>query len=503
MARRLIAVAALALLSSCASHPPDAQLLTMATDVTPSSLDPRLGSDESSRRAHQLIYNSLLRYDVHGNPVADLAERWEHPDPLHYIFHLRKGVRFHRGGLLTSEDVRYTIESILRDEVASFRKGDFQVIAKVLSPDPLTVVFVLKEPFTPFLANLSLGIVPRGAGPEAARHPDGTGPFRFVSERRDQDLMLEANNAYFRGAPSVRRLRLKVVPEAVSRQLELLKGSVDLVVNDLTPDQVQTLRRSPDLVVQSSPSNSSTYLGFNLEDAILKDVRVRQAIAYALDREKIIRILLRGLARPSTGLLPPDNWAYEPKVRVYEQDLTQSRSLLDASGHPDPDGEGPTPRFTLTYKTTTNELAKEQANVFQEQLRRVGIDLEIRSFEWGTFYDDIKAGRFQIFSLLWTQLMDPDVLRMRFGSAYFPPVGFNRVRYVNAEVDRLLAAGSRAQDLAERKKDYRRIQQILAEDLPYVNLWHKANVAVYRARVQGFTLTPAADFYVLEQVSLR
>jgi peptide/nickel transport system substrate-binding protein len=504
MQRWLLTPIALALLIGCArNRPEDRDLLTLAIDVSPSNLDPRLGSDESSRRVQQLIFNGLLRFDDRGEPEGDLAQTWEHADPLTYVFHLRPGVRFHNGRPLTSDDVRYTMESILKDEVPSFQKGDLTVIESIETPDPATVVFHLKEPFSPFLANLGLGILPRGAGPQAGEDPQGTGPYRLVQQRRDQDLLLKAFDAYFRGAPACKNLRLKVVPEAVSRQQELLKGSVDLVVNDLTPDQVQTLRGTSDLEMVTGPSNSSAYLGFNLEDPILKDVRVRQGVAYALDREKIIQVLLHGLARPSTGLLPPDNWAYEPQVRTYPHDLAKARQLLDASGHPDPDGDGPRSRFGLTYKTTTNELAREQASVFQEQLKKVGIDLTIRSFEWGTFYDDIKAGRFQIFSLQWTQLLDPDVYRMRFGSAYLPPAGFNRVRYVNPEVDRLLAEGTRATSLQERKKIYSRIQQILSEDLPYVNLWHKSNFAVMRKRVQGFVLTSSADFYVLEKVTLR
>jgi peptide/nickel transport system substrate-binding protein len=183
--------------------------------------------------------------------------------------------------------------------------------------------------------------------------------------------------------------------------------------------------------------------------------------------------------------------------------LAKARQLLDAAGHPDPDGDGPRPRFSLTYKTTTNELAKEQANVFQEQLKKAGIELEIRSFEWATFYDDIKAGRFQIFSLQWTELLDPDVYRLRFGSAFLPPVGLNRVRYVNPVVDQLLSEGTRTTSLEERRQIYGRIQEILSEDLPYVSLWHKSNFAIMRKRVRGFTLTPSADFYVLEKVTLQ
>ena len=504
MPRRLLLAVLAVFLAGCPrtrTIPPD--LLTLAIDVGPSSLDPRLGSDESSRRVHQLLYNGLVRFGPAGELQPDLAESWEQPDPLHYVFHLRPGVRFHDGTALTSRDVRYTLESILHDEVVSFRKGDLQVLEEVLTPDDVTVVLRLSRPFAPFLANLGVGILPQGAGDSPATRPVGTGPYRLVETRRDQEIVLRAFDGYFRGKPPCPRIRLKIVPEAVSRQQELMKGSADLVVNDLTPDQVWALRTSPNLKVLSGPSNSTTYLGFNLEDPILRRVQVRQAIACALDRRRIIDVLLHGLAREATGLLPPDNWAFEGNVPRYEYDPKRAARLLDEAGYRDPDGPGPQPRFRLTYKTTTAELARVQASVFQEQLQQVGIELEIRSFEWGTFYDDIKAGRFQIFSLQWTQLIDPDVLRMRFGSGYLPPAGFNRVRYRNAEVDRLLEEGTKVVDLAARRKVYGRIQEILAEELPYVNLWHKSNLAVVRNRVVGFELTPAADFYVLEKVSLR
>ncbi len=496
---------ALLLPASCAlrreAPPPD--LLTLAIDVGPGSLDPRLASDESSRRIQQLLFNGLVRFDEHGDPRGDLASSWDHPEPLLYVFHLRKGVRFQDGRPFTSDDVRYTIESILNDEVPSFHKGDLSAIRSVETPDSATVRFLLKAPFAPFVSTLSQGILPRGTGGEIGSRPVGTGPFRLLRHRKDQDLEFEAFDGYFEGAPPVPRLRLKIVPEAISRQQELLKGSVDLVVNDLTPDQVEALRRERSLRVLSSPSNSYHYLGFNLEDPILRDARVRQAVACAIDRDRMVRILLNGLARPSTGLLPPDHWAYEGNVATYSHDPARAAALLDAAGHRDPDGPGPHPRFRLTYKTTTAQLAREQASVFQEQLRAIGIDLEIRSYEWGTFYDDIKAGRFQVFSLQWTQILDPDVYRMRFGSAFFPPAGFNRVRYRNAEVDRLLEEGAKGATREERRRAYSRIQQILAEEVPYVSLYHKANVAVMGERVQGFVLTPAGDFSVLSRVALR
>lgn len=505
MKRPLTVLLALLVLVSCAGRreAPPPGLLTLAIDVGPGSLDPRLGSDESSRRIQQLLFNGLVRFDGHGDPQGDLASSWDNPEPLLYVFHLRRGIRFQDGRPFSSDDVRYTVESILNDEVPSFLKGDLAVIRSVETPDPSTVRFRLKQPFAPFVSNLSLGILPRGLGGETGSRPVGTGPFRLLRYRKDQDLQFEAFDGYFEGAPGVRRLRLKIVPEATSRQQELLKGSVDLVVNDLTPDQVEVLKRERGLRVLSSPSNSYNYLGFNLEDPILKDVRVRQAVACAIDRDRMIQVLLNGLARPSTGLLPPDHWAYEGKVATYSHDPARAAALLDAAGFRDPDGPGPKARFRLTYKTTTAQLAREQASVFQEQLRVVGIEMEIRSFEWGTFYDDIKAGRFQVFSLQWTQILDPDVYRLRFGSAFFPPAGFNRVRYRNPEVDRLLEEGARGSSREERHRIYSRVQQILSEEVPYVSLWHKANVAVMGERVQGFVLTPAGDFSVLARVALR
>jgi len=503
--RRILSVQLLLVIClNCHGSPTEPRdVLTLAIDVGPASLDPRLGSDEASRRVHQLLYASLLRYDARGDPLADLASSWENPNPLLYIFHLRPHLRFHDGRALTSEDVRYTFESVLRDEIPSFLKGDLGVIQSIETSGPETVVFRLREPFSPFITDLTLGIIPRGAGPDAGSHPIGSGPFRLIRYRRDQDVLLGAFDEYYQGKPAYRQLRLKIVPGETSREQELLKGSVDLVVNDLTPDQVDALRKDSRLRVQTAASNSYTYLGFNLEDPILGDVRVRRAVAYAIDRERLIQLLLHGMARPATGLLPPGHWAYEGKVRIYPYDPARAASLLDEAGYRDPDGPGPRPRFRLTYKTTTSELAREQASVFQEQLRAVGIEIEIRSYEWGTFYEDIKAGRFQMFSLQWTQILDPDVYRMRFGSAYFPPAGFNRVRYRSPEVDRLLREGARASSLHQRKVIYSRVQKILAEDLPYVSLWHKSNVAVLGKRLRGLVLTPAADFDSLAHVTLR
>jgi peptide/nickel transport system substrate-binding protein len=241
----------------------------------------------------------------------------------------------------------------------------------------------------------------------------------------------------------------------------------------------------------------------SLDHPILRHLKVRQAIAYAINRDLIIRHLLKELAVPATGLLSPTHWAYEPSVRQLVYDPEKARELLDEAGFPDPDGAGPLPRFKLSYKTTTLELRRRIAEAIREQLNQIGIELEVRSYEWGTFYGDIKRGNFHLYSLAWVGITDPDVLSAIFHSSSVPPNGDNRGRYRNVKVDRLLEEGRRIADPDRRIQIYSAIQKILAEDLPYIPLWWVKNVAVMNSSVQGFTLSPDGDLISLKNVSFR
>lgn len=486
-----------AALAGCAPSAPPPDRLTIAIDADPANLDPRYGTDQASARVYQLVFNGLVRFDERLRIEGDLAESWEQPDPLTLILRLRAGVRFHDGRPLSSADVRYTIESVLDPRAGSPRRGDLEAIAAVETPDDRSVVLRLSRPFAPLLANLDagvLGIVPADPSIDHRRHPVGTGPFRFVSRRRDEEVWLEANPGYREGAPAIRRLRLKVVPAETSRALELLKGSVDGVVNDLSPARSGRFARDARFTVLTSPSNRYAYLGFNLEDPVAGIPAVRRAVAMAVDREALIRHHLRGHARPSTGILAPFLWGYHDPGPLYPHDPEAARRLLEESGFPDPDGAGPLPRLTLQFKCTTSESSLALATILQAQLRGAGIALDLRPYEWATFYDDIVHGRFQIFSLRWTGIVDPDVMRLRFHSAMVPPRGFNRGRYRSPDLDRLLEAAVQETDPDRRAGLYARAQEILARDLPYFSLWHEENVAVFGARVRGFRLLPNADF---------
>jgi peptide/nickel transport system substrate-binding protein len=490
------------LLAACAAGPDPSATLSLALDSGPGSLDPRLGSDEASRRVNELLYSGLFRIDDSGRPIGDLAESYRWLDARTLVVVLRDGVRFHDGSPLSSRDVVYTYRSILTDEVHSFRKGDLEALRTVQAEDDRRILFRLRRSFAPILTDLNVPILRAGAGVEAARRPIGSGPFRLLRYRKDEDLLLARFDNYFDGPAGVAAIRLRIIPSETSRLMELLTGGVDLILNDLSPDQFARVRRTPGFEVESRPGRNYVYMTFNLRDPILGDHRVREAIARALDREAIVTHLLHGEATLASGLLPPGHWAYEGNVLRYPCDPAAAASILERAGYRDRDGPGPAARLRLGYKTVSSELGLQQASVIQEQLARAGIGLDIAAYEWPTFYDDLKSGRFQVAVSNWTEISDPDIFRLRFHSRSRPPDGFNRGGYENPVVDRLIEMGAADTDETARRRIYAEIQRILARDLPYVSLWHR-DVAVARSlRVRGFQLTSGADFLPLRKVVL-
>ena len=486
---------------SC-SRPPDSNTLVMIIENSPVNLDPRVGIDGLSERMDDLLFDDLLTRDDHLNVAPGLAERWEVPDPRTYIFHLHQGVKFHDGRSLTSRDVKWTFDSLLQGKIRSTKAGAYRFVDSVEARDDYTVVFHLKEPFATLLWNLSdgaMGVVPYGSADEVSQHPIGSGPFRFVSAETDKEVVLARNDDYWGEKPKLNRVRFMVVPDTTTRALELRKGSADLAINALPADMVLTLKREPNLDVLSAQGTIFAYIGFNLRDPILKDERVRQALAYAIDRRPIIEYLNRGFARPANSVLPPESWAYDGSAPTYPYDPARARQLLDQAGYPEEKGV----RFHLTMKTSTEESTRLMVAVFQQQLRDVGIALDIRSFESATFFSDVTRGLFQLYSLRWIGgNQDPDIFEYCFDSAKFPPNGANRGYYSNPRVDALIAQGRREPDQAARKQIYAELQQILATDLPYVNLWYLDNVMVYSRRVRGLTLNPAGNYDFLKTAEL-
>jgi len=391
----------------------DPGIVTVALDPTPDNLDPRVGQNAASQRLAGLIFNSLVRKNENSEVVPDLATSWEMPNSTTYVFHLHDNVRFHDGRPLTSKDIKFTFESLLNGSVRTTKAGHpYNLITAIETPDPLTVIFKLKEPFAPFVWNLAvgvIGIIPDGSPADFNHHPIGSGPFEFVRYIQDQELILKRNDAYFGKKAGVSTLRFKIIPEEVVVALELRKGSVDLAVNMLAPDMVEVLKRDSHLNVTQAPGTSYQYFAFNFADPLFQDVRVRQAIAHAIDRGSIIKYLWRSMARSAVTPLPPNNWAYFGDVETFPFNPERAKQLLREAGQE---------HLSFTYRVNTdNATAVQTAAIFQQQMRDVGITMDIKGTEFATFFADVIKGSFQAYSLRWIGANnDPDFFNFVFHS---------------------------------------------------------------------------------------
>jgi peptide/nickel transport system substrate-binding protein len=489
------------LLSGCSGAPhPAPGDVTFVIESMPANLDPRIGTDSASERLDGLLFDSLVQRDSGMNIQPDLASSWEQPNPTTFVFHLRRDVRFHDGRALTSADVKFTFDSIMSGAIETAKRGAFKPVNAIETPDAYTVVVRLTAIDTSFLGDISrpaMGIVPQGAGADFAQHPIGTGPFRFVSAVQDDNVTIARNPDYFAGAPQITEVRFRIVPDAIVRALELRKGTADLEMSSLSPDMVPVLARQSEIAVTEAPGTNYSYLAFNFENPVLAERDVRQALAYATDRASIAQYLLRGEARLANGPLPPGNWAAAPNLASYPYDPVRAEQLLDAAGFPRRADLGGM-RMQLTLKTSTEESSRLLGEVLREQWRKVGVDLELRALEFGTFYSDITRGNFDLCTLRWIGANnDPSILQYVFESDSVPPAGANRGHYRNPQLDALLEAARIEPDEQRRRDLFVQAQQIIAGDVPYVSLWFNDNICVHRTRITGIDLSPAGNFEFL------
>jgi peptide/nickel transport system substrate-binding protein len=486
---------------ACTSRP-DANTVVVLIENSPTNLDPRVGLDAQSERIGELLFDSLVRRDQHFELKPWLADSWEIPEPTTYIFHLHHGVKFHDGQPLRSRDVKWTFESLLAGKIRSSKTATYNKIDHIEAADDYTVIFHLKEPMASLLWNLSdgaIGIVPYGSGEDFNQHPIGSGPFRFVSAHQDKDVFIERNPNYWATPAHLERVEFKVIPDATTRALELRKHSADIGINTLTADTVVALRQDKGLTVMQAPGTIYAYIALNLRDPILKDVRVRQALAHAIDTRPIIQYLLRNQAQPAYSILPPEHWAYDGDVTRYAYDPQQARQMLDHAGYHASNGV----RFHVTIKCSTDDATRLMTVVLQQQLRAVGIALDIRTFEFATFFSDITKGAYQMYSMRWIGgNQDPDIFEYVFDTASFPPKRANRTFYSNPRVDELIREGRTTLDQQKRKAIYAEVQQILAEELPYINLWYLDNVLVHTNRMRGIEMSAAGNYDFLRTAEL-
>jgi len=473
---------ALVLLAGCSHRDPDA--LRFGLQSMPVTLDPRYATDAASTRIDRLLYQRLVDFNDRFEPVPAIAT-WKKLTPRHYRFHLTdRARRFPDGRRLSAADVKATFESVLNPQSGSPARANLSHIRRIETPDGATVDFYLDAPDPLFPGKLGLGILPARliARGHAFNHdPVGSGPFTFVNWSGDDRLRVKR-----------RRDGQVIVFEHVAnptvRVLKLLRGDIDMVQNDLPFELVRYLKHAEGIRVSGSRGTNFTYLGFNMRDPVAGNIKVRKAIAYALDRRAIVKYVFAGEARLANAMLPPGHWAGNPTLKPYPHDPDKARALLGAAGY------GPGHRAHLTYKTSSDPFRVRLATIIQSQLARVGMDVDVRSYDWGTFYGDIKAGLFQMYSLSWVGIKTPDFLRTVFYSDAVPPRGDNRGRFSDTAVDRLLDEARAAEDRDVEARDYRKVQAIVLDRLPYVPLWYEDHVFAARDDIEGYTVAKDGDY---------
>lgn len=476
------------------------------------NLIPILASDSASADICGLVFNGLVKYAPDLTLVGDLAERWEVQEGgLVIVFHLRPHVRWHDEVPFTARDVQFTYERLVDPSTPTPYSGDFERIESLEVIDDLTVRVRYKEPFAPGLASWGMWMMPRHLLEQTdwqttpfARHPIGTGPFRFTRWKTGESIELIANPAYFEHRPYVDRYFTRIIPDQATMFLELSTEQVDL--SGLTPlqfrRQIDTQFFRARYQVFRYPAFGYTYMGYNLRDPRFADRRVRQALNLAINKADIIDGVLLGLGRVSTGPFPPESWAYNETIQPAPYDPAGAQALLAEAGWRDSDGDGWLDRggqpFRFTLLTNQgNDQRQKAAEIIQRRLKEIGIQVEIRVVEWSAFLSQfIDARNFEAVLLGWGLSRDPDLFDI-FHSSKTKPGEFNFVGYRNDEVDRLILEGRRTFDQAARAAIYKRIHALIYEDQPYTFLYVPDALPIVHARFRNIVVSPIGIGYNL------
>lgn len=481
--RAALAVAAWLVAAGAAAAP-----LRIGLPTAPVTLDPRYASDATSARLVRLLHCALVDVDGHGRARA-AAARWQRLAPTRWRFVLDRGAHFAPGRPLTATDVIATFEAVADPRLASPHREVLRGIRGYGTSDPATVDIELDEPDPLLPARLTLGLL-RAEDARAPRDSwrQGCGPFtlRGLALDRTVDLVRRRDGQAFAFVPVV---------DASVRALKLLGGELDLVQGSLPPELYDWLATRAGLRAAAVPGTTFSYLGMNLAAGPTARREVRAAIAHAIDRAALVRHLFRGQARLANGVLPPGHWASAGDLAAPAFDPARARALLATAGYG-------TRRLRLEYKTSSDHFRLRIATALQAQLAGVGIDLEILSLDWGTFYADIKAGRFALYGLSWVGLHLPDIYRQAFHSSTVPPAGANRGRYREPATDALIEAAERAPAGAARRAAWQAVNARLLYDLPYVPLWYEDQTYVARDCLSGYSTDADGSFDALAGVAV-
>ncbi|HEX6988161.1 MAG TPA: ABC transporter substrate-binding protein [Bacillota bacterium] len=464
--------------------------LVVALPANPLTYNPNARPDDAGIMIFQNLFSKLVTLDDQYHVIPDLAREWDvSDDGLTYTFHLHPDARWHDGEPVTSADVKWTYEAILANQ--GLAAGSLAAIDAIETPDEHTVILRLQRPNAPLLNNLAwfgVYIMPKHlydngqdwlANP-AAQEPVGSGPFRFESARVDEHVTLVANPDYFGGAPYLERLVFSIIPDPQTAAQALMNGEVDVSLTRPSLTQLTVLRNAPGVVVEIAPMPNRYYVPMNHGRELFQDLRVRRAVAHALNRQEVLDRALQGVGAVAEGFYTPAiGWAYNPDAVAPAFDPAAAEALLDEAGYPRGAGGA---RLTLTMTIFSGGEWADIAAVLVENLRAVGIEVDLVQLDEGAWIQRTVVDRdFDLTLLAGQQGPDPDQLRLRFGSMG----ALNMMGYANPDFDQLLAQAAALTDEEQRRPLYFEAQEMLAQDLPFVPVAEMVNLHLFRDTVRG------------------
>ena len=492
-----------------------ANTLVVGLVAEPVALDPAQVTDLNSNRVGRRVVETLVAFADESTQIGPgLAESWTiSKDGLTYTFKLRKGVAFHDGTPFNAQAVKFSIERQIVAEHPAAKLGKYPFanyffgnVKAVEVMDDSTVRFVLKDARASFLAVLTAGaasiVSPTAAmksGLDYAAAPVGTGPFKFASWDRGQRVVLEKNPAYWRFPVKVDRVIFRPVTEDQARLTELLTGALDLIVGT-PPDFVGQLENHPKVTLQKQVGAHVWYLGFNNSKKPFDDKRVRQALNYAVNKEAIVRDVLKGTGAVSKGPVLPGTWGDDGGIKPFPYDPERAKKLLAEAGLP----SGFSTTLWVPESGSGMQSPVAMSTVIQSNLKAVGVNVTLQTMEWGAFLAKLRTKEQDLFALSWMAgSEDPDlVMYPLLHSSQWTPTGPNRAMYKNPRFDEVLAQARLTTDQAKRAELYREAQRLLHDDPPWIFIDHEVQTAAFAKRVQGFKLHPSFDLRV-ETISLK
>ena len=466
-----------------------ASTLNLSMSSSPSRLNPILANDSASSEISDWLFNGLFKYDKNGNHTVDLAQSYEFETPTKLIIKLRNNVLWHDGEKFTSKDVVFTYEKIIDPKVFNSIKSNFQEVQSVKAIDDFTLEIIYKQPYFKAIETWMVGILPYHLLKDEEnlmtssfnKNPIGTGSYKLKEFKTAQDIELIANENYFEGIPKIDKILYQFLPDPNTSFLYLKQKKLD--IGGLTPIQID--RQIDDdfknkFTIIQKPSFAYTYLGFNLNNEKFKDLRIRQALSLAIDRQELVDILFFGYGKICNGPFLPDSFAYNEKIKPITQNIEKAKELLKELGY---DENNP---FTFEVVTNTgNDTRINTAQILQYQLEKVGVKMTIRVMEWQAFLNTVvHPKKFDAVILGWSLGLMPDAYPL-WHSSSDKLGGFNLVSYKNEKVDKLIEDGINTINREELGKIYKEIFKIISDDLPYLFLYIPDGITVVNKEIKN------------------